>query len=163
MKWGRHNRWNLDIARAKFLARTTRKPNGCIEWAGAIGSHKRYGVLGIAGRHWLAHRAAWFLFKGEDPADACVCHSCDNGLCVNVDHLFIGSQDDNVRDMENKKRSRHPSGADHGRAKLTVEQVHEIRTRHSNGEAIRALARAFGVSPPSISRIVRGVGWITTT
>lgn len=157
MKWGRHNRNSLESAKAKFIAKTLPSEDGCINWIGAVGSHKRYGIVGIAGKHWLAHRAAWFLFKG-DPSGFNVCHKCDNGLCVNVEHLFLGTQKDNVRDMESKQRSNHPSGAAHGRAKLTAEDVASIRARWPN-ESATTLAKAFGVSRPTISRIVNGSGW----
>lgn len=162
MAWGRHNRESVDSAKARFLAKVEVSDNGCWQWIGAIGSHKRYGICGLAGRSWLAHRAAWFLFRGVDPGNNCVCHTCDNGFCVNPDHLFIGSQGDNVADMEHKGRSRHPAGAAHGRAKLTWEQVAEIRKKHASGTSQRALSREYGVAKNNISRIVKGIGWITT-
>ena len=160
MNWGKHKHFNLDNARKRFLDKTTQGNNGCIVWVGSIGSHKRYGTCGLAGRHWLAHRAAWFLFRGEDPGKRVVCHSCDNGLCVNPDHLFLGSQNDNILDMEQKGRSNHPKGAAHGRAVLTWEQVNEIRERHASGQSARSMAKIYGVSKSSVLRIVNNKGWL---
>lgn len=160
MRWGRHNRISLEDAQASFLAKTRQGDNGCLIWTGALGSHKRYGICGVAGRHWLAHRAALFLFRGIDPQEQVVRHKCDNGLCVNIDHLELGTQKDNVADAETRGRARHPSAENHGRAKLTWEQVREIRACHAAGEAIRALARRFPVDRTNISRIVKGKGWL---
>lgn len=161
MKWGRHNRESLDAAKERFLAKVE-ITDTCWLWRGAIGSHGRYGSCSVAGRSWLAHRAAWFLFKSEDPIGQTVCHKCDNGLCVNPDHLFIGSQADNIADMESKGRARHPAGERHGRAKLTADQVREIRAKHAAGQAIRALSREYGIARPNIRRIINGTGWTTT-
>ena len=161
MEWGRHNRFSLETASARFWERT-RREGECLVWTGAIGSHGRYGILSLAGRQWLAHRAAWFLASGVDPAENVVCHRCDNGLCVNLEHLFIGTQGDNVADMEQKRRSRHPKGQDHGRAKLTADQVADIRVKHASGQSRNSLAREYGVAAPTIGRIVSGTGWITT-
>lgn len=159
MQWGRHGRENTQNAIAKFLNKTKHGPDGCILWTGSVGSHGRYGSLSIAGKHWLAHRAAWFLFKGADPGEMVVCHSCDNGLCVNVDHLFLGTQADNIHDMESKQRSRHPSNENHGMAKLTNEQVFAIRELRKTGLSIQKIANIYGVSGPTIHRIVNGTGW----
>lgn len=152
----------MDTARAKFMSKTKSCANGCIEWTGArtgpAGAKWAYGTLGIAGKRWTAHRAAWFFFKGSNPADMCVCHSCDNPLCVNVEHLFLGTHTENMRDMEQKGRDNHATGEAHWGAKLTQAQVNEIRRRFKpRGGA--ALAREFGVSKTTVSRIVRGRSW----
>ena len=111
----------------------------------------------------MAHRAAWFLFKGEDPGSNCVCHHCDNGLCVNVDHLFLGTQGDNVHDMEAKRRSYHPTGAKHGRAVLTAEDVARIRELHAEGMPTRAIARLFPqVNRTTVASVIKGTTWLTT-
>ena len=162
MKWGRNNRFSTDTAVELFMAKVEKDPiSGCWNWVGAIGSHKRYGIVGVAGKHWLAHRAAWFLFKGLDPGKQYVCHHCDNGFCVNPDHLFIGDQTANMQDMERKGRAYHPACEKHGRAKLTNEQVKEIRLKHGIGISSRSLGREYGVSKTSILRIINGKGWLT--
>lgn len=160
MKWGRHNRHSIESAKARFMARVEQQPDGCWKWIGAKGGHGRYGSVGLLGKAWLAHRAAWYLFTGNNPDAMYVCHKCDNGLCVNPEHLFIGTQEDNVRDMEAKNRSNHPSCEKHGRAKLTAEQVQSIRARWPS-TSMANLAKEHGVSKPTIRRIVNGTGWIT--
>lgn len=158
MRWGRHGRFNLDTARERFLLKTKQAANGCLIWIGS--RSERYGSVGFKGRAQLAHRIAWILFVGEDPGDKCVCHTCDNGFCVNVEHLFLGSQGDNVRDMESKGRSCHPFGENHGRSKLTAEDVATIRSLKANGMAVREIARRYPqVNRTTITAIVKGKTW----
>ena len=142
-----------------FLARVKIEDNGCWVWTGAKNS-QGYGILGLAGSFWLAHRAAWFMHTGIKP-EQCVCHHCDNPPCVNPDHLFLGTQGDNTRDMERKGRSYHKSGELHGRAKLTWDDVNKIRQMHRDGVATRAISRAFPiVSRSVITGIVKNRIWL---
>lgn len=160
MKWGRYDRFNTDTAIERFLSKVD-KTDSCWLWKGAIASHGRYGSVGIAGKSWLAHRAAWFLFMGADPGTSCVCHHCDNGMCVNPSHLFLGTQTDNIHDMENKKRAKHPKLEAHGRAKLTMIDVLQIRQFHAEGMATRTIARRFPeVCRTTVRSIVKGKTWV---
>jgi len=75
----------------------------CIEWTGA--RHRfGYGDLRIGGKLYRAHRLAWEREHGPIPAGMSVLHRCDNPPCYNVDHLFLGTQADNNRDMAAKGR-----------------------------------------------------------
>jgi hypothetical protein len=159
--WGRYNQFNMQTAKEAFLQKVEIDPSGCWLWAGATANCKRYGSVGIAGKSYLAHRAALLLLRGVDAGDLNVCHTCDNGFCVNPDHLFLGTQQDNVVDMEQKQRSNHPRGERHGRAKLSAQDAADIHTAHAAGESIRSITRRYPVSKPSIQRIVRGIGWTT--
>ena len=157
--WGPHGRFTLDGFTRKFWARTTER-DGCLLWMGARVSN-RYGNVSCQGRPWLAHRLAWVLTHGDIPEGLHVCHTCDNGLCVNPEHLFLGTQQENVWDMERKGRSRHPKGEHHGRAKLTSEQVAEAKALRAEGWSTYRLGRHFGVSRTTIGSLLRGKTWAT--
>ena len=135
-----------------------RESEGCWEWiAGKLPNG--YGQFWIAGREQLAHRVAYGLYVNEIPAGLCVCHRCDNPGCVNPAHLFLGTLADNSRDRENKGRGADRSGEKSGTAKLTKEQVVEIRTMYSEGATQNDIAKEFGVSRPTISHIVCRLAW----
>lgn len=141
-------------------------PDGCWLWMGAI-DNGGYGVFSPGtqapqGRH--ASRFSWFLANGEIPTGMLVCHHCDNRRCVNPAHLFLGTYADNNRDASRK--GRHPSQVNHGchagiangRARLTPEQVLEIRRRYMPRLGGK-LAREFGVQPTTIVHIVHRMIW----
>jgi hypothetical protein len=81
---------------------------------------------------------------------------------VNFKHLFKGTQEDNIHDMENKGRANHPRAEAHGRSKLNWKQVNRIRQLHAGGKAIRAIARMYPVvDRVTISSIVKFQTWVT--
>jgi hypothetical protein len=87
----------------KFWARVDKQPDGCWEWQGCR-TPKNYGVFGIKRKHWLAHRFAFYHAVGPFDPSLLVCHKCDNPPCVNPDHLFLGTQLDNIQDCLRKGR-----------------------------------------------------------
>ena len=143
-----------------------KKTNGCWEWQGAV-SDTGYGKACIGHQRTMnAHQLAYILTHGPIPKGHVVCHRCDNRRCVNPDHLFLGTQGDNVRDMTAKGRNRYVPryGEDNPSSKLTREDVSEIRRRWARG-GIRQidLAHMFSVSDTQISNIVRGKHWQTSS
>jgi hypothetical protein len=103
-----------------------------------------------------AHRFSRELEHGV-PAKKSVLHRCDNRACVRPSHLFEGTQADNVRDRDAKKRN--VVGAAHPLAKLTDEKVRKLRRLCSEGVPPRVLAKTFGVTVGLVDKIVRRVRW----
>ena len=143
----------------RFLAKVDRQ-GCCWKW---LGSRNRlgYGQFPFGGES-KAHRVAFCLFVGPITDGLYVLHRCDNRACVNPEHLFLGTQADNVRDMVSKGRqvSRGSRGEANGVAKLTREQVAAIRVAVDAGVTQRSLCEPYGVTPMTISRIVRRQAWI---
>ena len=138
--------------------------NDCILWAGAR-KPNGYGQRRLpGGRFTSAHRQAWVEAHGPIPAGMVVMHRCDNPPCVNVDHLMLGTQADNLADMRRKGRAGR--GAARGEAapsaKLTWVQVESIRQRVANGERPIDLAAEFGLSRSSVHSIVHYKTWATS-
>lgn len=118
----------------------------------------------IGGKQRLAHRVSWELSNGPIPggvgySGTCVLHKCDVPACVNPEHLFLGTQSDNVADRDAKGRSNggNSPGEAHSQAKLTGAKVLDIRSRR--GESPYALAKEFGVSYAQIWNIRSGKSW----
>lgn len=149
------------FARAPLIDRFFRfvggkQPNGCILWMGAT-DKDGYGAFDNT----KAHRVAYDLFVGGLDPELLVCHSCDNPPCINPVHLFQGTELDNAEDMVSKGRSH--GGSDHWSAKLTEEQVREIKSELAspsrNRRTRRALAKRFNVTPAIIYQIDWGRIW----
>jgi len=136
----------------------------CHLWTAAVDS-KGYGQIKVDGKLALAHRVAWKLEYGRIPdglidygwAPLCVLHKCDNPLCVNPDHLFLGTHAANMLNMVEKNRQAR--GEQHGGHKLTEVDVRQIR-RDCAGMTLREIAKKFGVySHSTIYKVLRGVTW----
>lgn len=95
---------NIQPLRVRFWSKV-KKSDQCWEWQGA-NVPKGYGIIGKNGRNQYAHRVSWELHKGIIPKGLLVCHHCDNPKCVRPDHLFVGTHQDNLRDMSRKGRGR---------------------------------------------------------
>lgn len=131
--------------------------DGCWEWLGAK-STTGYGSVWDGRRRETASRVAWTIQYGAIPAGLCVCHHCDNRLCVRPDHLFLGTNADNTHDMIRKGRQVN-IGPPPERAigvKLTWDAVREIRGMAGSLSTVAAL---FGVAPSTIGRIRTGMAW----
>jgi hypothetical protein len=151
----------------RFHARVDRSggPDACWPWLGNTrrGGYGRIAKGGRGGRQLVASRVAWELAHGPIPDSTLVCHRCDNPICVNPAHLFLGTPLDNMRDKDRKGRGRYVGrslpGEQSPNAKLTDDQVREIRRRRAAGEKVVALGRAYGVTHALISAIALRRVW----
>ena len=121
--------------------------NGCLVWTGSR-TKNGYGRIKIDGRIVYTHRVMWTLKRGPIPEGIEVLHECDNPPCGNVEHLFLGTQVENMADAARKGRV-HPGEA-HGMAKLEEGAVLAIR---SEAGSARAIAGRFGVSASTVKDI----------
>jgi hypothetical protein len=150
--------------RYKFIERfwsKVKKCEGCWEWTGHL-TPGGYGRMRIGdGRRRGAHQISWMIHFGSIPDGLSVLHHCDNPRCVRPDHLFLGTQQDNLSDMRAKGRQRwgNQMGENNGRARLTVTQVRTLRSRWIAGERNEALAAEFGLSVHYARRIIYGYVW----
>lgn len=129
----------------------------CWEWTGAVNS-SGYGSFSWLNRREGAHRVAYKLQIGDIPKGLCVCHRCDNRLCVNPGHLFLGTKAENNADMATKGRSTR--GSRNPQAKLTEKQVRRIRADYEPRRVTQAkLAKRYGVHEATIWRIIHRVDW----
>lgn len=112
-----------------------------------------YGQVTWEKKKYRAHRAVWKMAHGDIPVGMFVCHKCDNSLCINPNHLFLGTPLDNARDKIAKGRDRYAFGESHPHATLTDAQVRHLRERAAGGENQRLLAEEFHVSRALVSMI----------
>jgi len=120
--------------------------NGCWNWT-ASKAWNGYGCFSIKSRPIKAHRYSWEIHNSELYDGECVCHKCDNPACVNPDHLFVGSQIDNIADRDSKRRMSH---------KLSESEVVLIR---GSDKPNVFLAARYSVDPSTISLIKGGKIW----
>lgn len=153
----------------RFWAKVDRKgENDCWIWT-ASKNKRGYGRFVWEGRGKGVHVIAWMLLRGNIEAGLCVLHNCptgDNPSCVNPNHLFLGTKQDNSRDMAAKGRAgsqvhpeRLPRGREHPLSRLTEDQVRIIKARCSKGESQSEVARQYGVAAVTVHHIMRGRTW----
>jgi hypothetical protein len=132
-------------------------PDECWEWG--RGTNKGYGVIAVGtGKVRQAHVVAWELHHGQPlPTGMVVRHLCDNRPCTNPAHLALGTHADNASDRVEHGQSN--KGVDHPHAKLSDEDVVEIRRLYESGVYQRVIAGQFGISQANVSFIVNGIAW----
>ena len=123
----------------------------CWPWTAAV-INSGYGVKRVTldgkNKMILAHRMAWVIFNSDIPDGLIVCHQCDNKLCCNPSHLFLGTHKDNTQDMMVKLRG--------NRAQFTPEQALQVKTLRASGMHIRDIAHEMGCSTSPIIRALQG-------
>lgn len=138
------------------------KGDGCWEWTWSK-DNKGYGMMGMPSRNAVkVHRISWAIHYGQIPEGLCVLHHCDNPPCVRPDHLFVGTNLDNIINKMEKGRAALPMirGEGHGLAKLNAEQVLQIRELYATGKfSYREVGERFGVFLTNIRSIVKRESW----
>ena len=125
----------------------------CWLWTGARTSDG-YGVMGVGRKQFRAHRLSYQEFKGEIPLGMQVCHSCDVPLCVNPDHLFVGTPQQNTDDMIAK--GRRPVILPRRTMKLTTSDHHRIKELRESGMTLAEIAWQYDVVIQTISAVCNG-------
>lgn len=155
---GNHARYSTDCTiEMRFWGFVNKAaPNGCWEWT-ASRRQKGYGQFWMGNTMKRTHRLSWELLRGPIPDGLHVLHNCDNRLCVNPDHLRLGTHQENIAEMIAKGRNA---------TKLTPELVREIRAafqgvtgKKAKGDLSRQLSAKYGVNTASIWSIRRGLKW----
>jgi len=125
-----------------------KQEDNCWNWIG-IYDRDGYGHIKINRKQVIAHRFSWVLKNGEIPKNMYVLHRCDNPKCVNPSHLFLGTQQDNIKDKVNKNRQS---------SKLTISQVKQIRNFKGKFTQ-KEIAKMFDVDSSTVGYIHRNKTW----
>ena len=141
----------------RLLAKVKKNPVTCCwEWT-ACRDRNGYGRFQVDGQTELAHRVSHELHHGKIPQGLLVCHRCDNPRCINPEHLFLGTQADNMADMNTRGRHDPRKGTSNAWARLSNNDICAIRAAIGVRQA--DLAKKYGVGQSQISRIRSGERW----
>lgn len=136
------------------------KKTGCLEWSKSI-DKQGYGLSYINGKIERAHRVAWILNKGPIVKGLCICHKCDNRLCANINHLFLGSHKDNYDDMviKGRRKTNTPKGEKNYRSKLKEEDIYDIFKKYHEGMKFSDIAKIYKCHRSNIYLIIKKKNW----
>lgn len=153
--------WDGKTALEHFADRVERDVNtGCWLWRGHI-ADDGYGHFRVwpGPREWRAHRFSYVAHVGPIPDEMMVCHRCDTPVCVNPNHLFVGSALDNATDCKEKGRVLAGAQNVRNRLRISAEDARAIREMRVAGSTYPAIAAAFGCSESHVRSIVAGRAW----
>lgn len=154
--------WLVKSPETRFEQNSVRvTETGCRIWLGPS-VPRGYGVMSINGKQKYTHRIAWELKNGPIPAGMHVLHDCDVPACINVDHLHLGTNRDNINEKILRNRCKSPTGEFHGSAKLTniqVEYIRKVYVPYDKHFSSVPLAKKLGVSPHSVYAAAKRITW----
>lgn len=149
----------------KSFEKNVIRQEGCWSWKGSIakGGYPVMSCRPTVGPD-RGHRASYVIHKGEIPKGYFVCHACDNPICTNPEHLWLGTHKQNNDDKIAKGRGRyakppHKVGSQNGSAKLSEEDVIKIKELINEGHSCYSIGKEFGVTGTTIKRIKNGDSW----
>ncbi len=163
----------------RFLSKITVSESGCWVWNGCR-NKKGYGSFRVGKLCIPAHRVSYSLFNNKDPSELFTCHTCDNPGCVNPEHLFLGTNQDNMIDMYKKNRGNRPVGSSHyarisplrttfGKkpligeesfaSKLKTEDVIEIRKLKKSGVPTKEICNMYSIHRVTVYDIIYYRTW----
>lgn len=149
--------WSKVVKQSKVSSQHVSTP--CWDWAGTR-NWLGYGEFKVGRKLHGAHRWIYMQINGPLPSGYNVCHRCDNPGCVNPDHLFPGTQSENLKDSASKGRHQHQKTNERNPSrKLTWDQAREIKRLIKDGVTQKAIANWFRVSPTAIGSIARNRTW----
>lgn len=148
---------NLNRFKKRFMSKVD-KTSSCWLWTASVFKTSGRARTTLGTRSVVASRVSYVLHKGKIK-DKLVLHKCDNVLCVNPKHLFLGTNKDNTQDMIKKGRKYLAQGNLNWSTKLTETKVRQIRRLHKQGYGYTYLSKKFEVSHSNIGLIIRRVTW----
>jgi hypothetical protein len=133
----------------------------CIIWTG--GKRNGYGAMHMKSTYVPVHRVLYEIFVGPIPKEKIIMHSCDNGLCLNLNHLHLGTIKENNQDRSRKGRTVKTYGEENPNSKLKNEQVKEIKlylkSMPWNKNTKKILSEKYKITPENINFIRNGITW----
>lgn len=130
----------------------------CIEFTGCKDTGG-YGLKRKQGKLYKAHRLAWIEANGDIPEGLFVCHKCDNPACINLEHLFLGTNSDNMKDMYNKERGNNFFKKRNPNQKINQVIANEIKELRKLGLTQQHIANLYEIDRSLVSQIDRGLIW----
>lgn len=153
---GHGNRLDVAYKFAAFWSNVAITANDNLCWEWLAGKDKDgYGTFRVGKSGERSHRIAWAYPNYIIPEGMLICHSCDNPSCVNPKHLFLGTNNDNMKDMAKKGRTKDQFGEKNTSHKLTTEQIKNLRLDFASGLTRKELANKYNIDRAHVSLIVR--------